>query len=238
MEDALTTISTWIDRCQPNYVCCIPAHTVINCYDHPELRDVFESSGLNTPDGMAIVWLLRQAGFQQVERVYGPDLLLAACQRGLTPGWKHYFYGGAPEVVSALVEILSFRYPGLKIAGYESPPYRELTSVEEAKMIARIQAAKPDILWVGLGSPKQEIWMHDHLSALQVPVLIGVGAAFDFLAGSKPQAPLWMQRSGLEWFYRLVSEPRRLWKRYILGYPRFVFLVLLQRLGLLHIPPT
>ncbi len=236
MVDALQAISAWIAQRQPNYICCIPAHTVMACYDHPDLRPVFASSGLNTPDGMAVVWLLRLAGFKQVERVYGPDLLLAACQYGLSLGWRHYFYGSTSVVIDKLIGKLSNRFPGLDIAGYESPPFRELTDDEEREMIARIQSAKPDIVWIGLGSPKQEKWMHAHVNSLGVPVLVGVGAAFDFLAGSKPQAPRWMQRSGLEWLYRLVTEPRRLWKRYLLGYPRFIVLVLLKRLGLLRLP--
>lgn len=233
MQDVLGVIQGWIERREPHYVCCVPAHAVMEAYDHPEIRDVYAESGLNTPDGMAIVWLLHQAGYKQVERVYGPDLLLAACGYGLDHGWSHYFYGSSPEAVAKLVENLKKRFPGLRVAGFESPPFRMLTTPEENETVQRINAAEPDILWVSLGSPKQEEWMNRHTSLITSPVLVGVGAAFDFLSGVKPQAPRWIQRIGLEWFYRLISEPKRLWKRYILGYPRFVWLIFMQSLGLI-----
>ncbi|HWR66604.1 MAG TPA: WecB/TagA/CpsF family glycosyltransferase [Bellilinea sp.] len=226
-------MQSWIERREPNFVCCVPAHAVMEAYDHPELRKVYAESGLNTPDGMAIVWLLRQAGHKQVERVYGPDLLLAACEFGLERGWRHYFYGGTPEAVEGLVTSLRAKFNGLQVAGEESPPFRVLTEFETEEASTRIWSTTPDIVWVGLGSPKQEQWMHDQVAKLNVPVLVGVGAAFDFLSGVKQQAPRWMRRTGLEWLHRLVSEPGRLWKRYLLGYPRFVWLVLMERLGLL-----
>ena len=231
MHDALSAFQGWIENHEPNYVCCVPAHAVMEAYDHPELRKVYTESGLNTPDGMAIVWLLRRVGHKQVERVYGPDLLLAACEYGLTQGWRHYFYGGTPKAVEMLVSKLSKRFPDLQVAGVESPPFQTLDEMETDEAVERIQSTAPDIVWVGLGSPKQEQWMHDHVGKLGIPVLVGVGAAFDFLSGAKPQAPRWIQRAGLEWLYRLVSEPRRLWKRYALGYPRFVWLVMMERLG-------
>lgn len=236
MQDALDVMQRWINQRTPNYVCCIPAHAVMDAYDQPGLREVYAKSGLNTPDGMAIVWLLRQAGYKQVGRVYGPDLLLATCAFGLEIGWRHYFYGGTPVAVEKLAVVLQERFPGLKIAGVESPPYRALTDEEDVETIGRINLAKPDIVWVGLGSPKQEQWMHEHVGRIDAPVLVGIGAAFDFISGTKPQAPGLVQRMGLEWFYRLISEPRRLWKRYVLGYPRFIWLVLMERFGLLRLP--
>jgi len=137
--------------------------------------------------------------------------------------------------IEKLTASLQERFPGLDVAGKESPPFRTLTPEEDEEILARIRESKADIVWVGLGSPKQEKWMHEHFEQLGAPVLVGVGAAFDFLSGSKPQAPHWIQRIGLEWLYRLVSEPQRLWKRYLLGYPRFVWLVLMQRFGLLRL---
>jgi N-acetylglucosaminyldiphosphoundecaprenol N-acetyl-beta-D-mannosaminyltransferase len=235
MPMALATINAWIHSHQPNYVCVTPAHSVMECYDHPDLRAIYNRSGLTTPDGMAIVWLMRARGFRFVERVYGPDLMLAVCQSGIEKGYRHFFYGAAPGVAEKLVECLQERFPCLQVAGIESPPFRQLTPAEDQEMIERIRAARPDIVWVGIGSPRQERWMSDHLDRLGVPVLVGVGAAFDFLSGNKPQAPRWVQRSGLEWLFRLASEPRRLWKRYILGYPVFIWRVLLQQLGWLSV---
>ncbi|HQF61006.1 MAG TPA: WecB/TagA/CpsF family glycosyltransferase [Anaerolineaceae bacterium] len=236
MADALSAIQTWIASRQPHYICLTPAHAIMECVDHPELRPIYNHSGLTTPDGMAIVWLLRAAGHPTVERVYGPDLLAAACQAGLEPGWRHYFYGGAPGVPEQLSASLSARFPGLQVCGTCSPPFRPLTDTESQAMQAEIQSAHPDILWVGIGSPRQERWMSAWVNCLDVPVLVGVGAAFDFLSGIKPQAPRWIQRSGLEWLFRLFSEPSRLWRRYLLGYPRFVVLILLQALGLRRTP--
>ncbi len=231
MQDALDQIQAWIESRQPHYVCVTPAHAVMDCLADPALRKVYNNSGLNTPDGMAIVWLLRLHKNKHVQRVYGPDLLLAACQRLLKNGYRHYFYGGSEDTLQKLVERLEKEFTGIQIAGRASPPFRSLSDKEIERQISDIRMAKPDIVWVGLGSPKQEIWMAEHLPELKVPVLVGVGAAFDFLSGTKPQAPRWMQRMGLEWLFRLATEPRRLWKRYR-KYPKFVFLAILQLLGI------
>ncbi len=229
MVDAQAHIAAWIEQNEPNYVCVTPAHAIMECHDHPELMPIYNQSGLTTPDGMAVVWLLRWRGFKRVERVYGPDLLLETCRAGLNRGYRHYFYGGAPGVAEELAERLGAQYPGLNVVGIESPPFRALTGEETEQMRERLQRAKPDIVWVGIGSPRQERWMASEVAALGVPVLIGVGAAFDFLSGRKAQAPRWVQTSGLEWLFRLLSEPGRLWKRYVLGYPRFVVLILLEQ---------
>jgi N-acetylglucosaminyldiphosphoundecaprenol N-acetyl-beta-D-mannosaminyltransferase len=231
MAATLEQILEWINHRQPHYICCVPAHSIMDCVDSPEIRKVFNTSGLNTPDGMAIVWLLRCMG-NRVERVYGPDLLVNACAYGLPHGWSHYFYGAAPAVLEGLVLSLQNRFSGLDVAGFESPPFRPLTEEEKGSVIERIKSSKPDILWVGLGSPRQEEWMAEFVGLLDVPVLIGVGAAFDFLSGNKKQAPHWIQRSGLEWLYRLINEPRRLWRRYLINYPRFILLLILSALGL------
>jgi N-acetylglucosaminyldiphosphoundecaprenol N-acetyl-beta-D-mannosaminyltransferase len=230
MQQALQTVAEWVQNHSPHYICVTPAHAIMDVYQDAELRQIYNQSGLTTPDGMAIVWMLKWYGHAHVSRVYGPDLLLAVCAESLENGYHHYFYGAAPGVAQKLAETLQARYPGLQVVGVESPPYRPLTAEEDAQVVERIRQAKPDFLWVGIGSPRQERWMHEHLVKLDVPVLVGVGAAFDFLSGNKPQAPRWMQRSGLEWLFRLFSEPRRLWRRY-LRYPRFVILAVLQRLG-------
>jgi N-acetylglucosaminyldiphosphoundecaprenol N-acetyl-beta-D-mannosaminyltransferase len=230
MQAALDQFDYWIRKRTPNYVCVTPAHAIMDCYGNPELQKIYNHSGLTTPDGMAIVWLTRMAGYN-TDRVYGPDLLLAACDQFQEQKYRHYFYGGAPKVLSDLIEKLKLDYPDTIIAGSESPPFRDLSEEEINDSISRISKASPDILWIGLGSPKQEKWMSEYFQLLNVPVVVGVGAAFDFLSGNKPQAPVWIQRIGFEWLFRLISEPKRLWRRYA-RYPKFVWLVILQKLGL------
>ncbi len=226
----IDSIQNILNSNHPHYICCVPAHSIMECYDHPELLPAFNNSALNTPDGMAVVWLLKLMGHKEVGRVYGPDLLLSLCEQSLTTGYRHFFYGGRPAVLDDLQTNLKNQFPGLQIVGDYAPPFRPLTPAEEKHLADLIKQSQPDILWVGLGSPKQEQWMYDHVGKLDVPLMIGVGAAFDFLSGHKPQAPRWIQRSGLEWLYRFFHEPRRLFKRYILGYPRFVILVLIDLL--------
>jgi N-acetylglucosaminyldiphosphoundecaprenol N-acetyl-beta-D-mannosaminyltransferase len=235
MAQAVSAIKVWIDTTEKNYVCVTPAHSIMECINHPFLRPIFNSSGLTTPDGMAIVWLLRLAGYSHVSRVYGPDLMLEVCEQSLSYGWSHYFYGGVPGVAEELSSRLSNKYLGLKIAGSISPPFGSISREEEQYLVNRLNEAKPDIIWVGISSPKQEKWMAQHRDQLNAPVLIGVGAAFDYLSGVKQQAPRWMQRSGLEWLFRFISEPRRLWWRYI-QYPKFIVLVGAQALGIIKYP--
>jgi N-acetylglucosaminyldiphosphoundecaprenol N-acetyl-beta-D-mannosaminyltransferase len=230
LSSASSIIESWIETRASKYVCVTPAHGVMDCYNQPALREIFNSSGMTTPDGMAIVWLLKLYGHKDVSRVYGPDLVLAVCEAGLKKGWRHFFYGGNEGVAEKLGIELQHRFPGLEVAGHYCPPFRSLTTEESAEVTVTIREAKPDIVWVGLSTPKQEVWMADFVDRLEVPVLVGVGAAFDFLTGTKKQAPRWVQRSGLEWLFRLLSEPGRLWRRYI-QYPKFVYLALGQWLG-------
>jgi N-acetylglucosaminyldiphosphoundecaprenol N-acetyl-beta-D-mannosaminyltransferase len=224
----LKQIQTWIIDCEQNYVCVTPAHSIMEVHENKDLLPIFNQSGLTTPDGMAIVWILKLKGFKEVKRVYGPDLLLAACEFGIEKGWKHFFYGGAPGVVEDLVKELSLRFPGLIVSGMITPPFRPLT-VEEDKEISK-QINQSDIVWVGISTPKQEMWMNAHVGKISPPVLIGIGAAFDFVAGRKQQAPRWIQHSGFEWLYRLTTEPKRLWPRYS-KYPKFVTLVIRELLS-------
>jgi N-acetylglucosaminyldiphosphoundecaprenol N-acetyl-beta-D-mannosaminyltransferase len=235
MAEAVVTITDWIRNHEPHYVCVTPAHGIMECQRDPQLRRIFNNSGLTTPDGMAIVWLLKLWGHPHVSRVYGPDLMQAICKGSLETGWSHFFYGGLPGVANQLAERLQASYPGLKVAGTYSPPFRPLTAQEDNMVIQMIAASRAQIVWVGVSTPKQERWMADHVGQVGAPVLIGVGAAFDFLSGRKKQAPRWMQQSGLEWLFRLASEPRRLWRRY-LEYPRFVLLAVAQLLGLKRYP--
>jgi N-acetylglucosaminyldiphosphoundecaprenol N-acetyl-beta-D-mannosaminyltransferase len=228
---ALTRLEGWLARTEACYVCVVPAHAIMDYRRDPDLLRIANEAGMVTPDGMAIVWLLRLMGHRDVERVYGPDLMLAVCQRSLQTGWQHFFYGGGPGVAQDLARRLKERFPELAVAGTYTPPFRPLTPDEDRAVIEQIRASGADIVWVGISTPKQERWMADHVGKVGAPVLIGVGAAFDFLSGHKPQAPRWMQRSGLEWLFRLGTEPRRLWRRYA-EYPLFVTLVAAQLLGL------
>jgi N-acetylglucosaminyldiphosphoundecaprenol N-acetyl-beta-D-mannosaminyltransferase len=235
MATAVATVEAWIERREWDYVCVSTVHSIMECRRDPELRRIHNDAGLVTPDGMPLVWLSRLWGFRHVERVYGPDLMLALCKRSLERGWRHFLYGGTAETLALLEAALRGRFPGLSICGSFAPPFRPLTAEEDCEVVERINLAKPDIVWVGLGCPKQERWMAGHKGRVR-GVLVGVGAAFDFLAGLKPQAPRWMQRAGLEWAFRLATEPRRLWRRYIVLNPLFIAAVareLVSRRGFL-----
>ncbi len=209
------------------YVCVANVHMVMEAYDDAEFRQIVNAADLVTPDGMPLVWVMRLQGLRQQERVYGPALtqfvLEAANREGIPVG----FYGSTPQTLEKLKRNVQQRYPSLKIAYLYAPPFRPLTPEEDEEVVRAINDSGTRILFVGLGCPKQERWMAAHKGRVQA-VMLGVGAAFDFLAGVKPQAPRWMQRAGLEWLFRLASEPRRLWRRYLLNNPRFVLLVLLQ----------
>ncbi len=230
MGIAIEQINNWIDAREKHYVCVTGVHGVMESQRDENLRQIHNAAGMVTPDGMPLVWLNRWYGHKHVERVYGPDLLLAVCERSLQAGWSHYFMGGGPGVADTLIMKLKERFPGIKLAGSYCPPFRPLTEVEDNTMVDEINQSKADLVWVGLSTPKQEYWMAKHLGEINAPVMIGVGAAFDFHAGLKKQAPHWMQRSGLEWFYRLLSEPERLWRRYLTNNPAFVLLILAQLL--------
>jgi N-acetylglucosaminyldiphosphoundecaprenol N-acetyl-beta-D-mannosaminyltransferase len=177
-----------------------------------------------------LVWMSRWLGFDRTRRVYGPDLMRTLSALSVSRGYRHFYYGGDHGVANRLKHNLIRAYPGLQVVGTLTPPFRPLSPEEDDAVIAQINAAKPDIVWVGLSTPKQEFWMAAHVGRLDVPVLIGVGAAFDFLAGIKKQAPRWMRRSGLEWLFRLLQEPRRLWRRYFTIVPQFIILALGQLL--------
>ncbi|NJP05528.1 MAG: WecB/TagA/CpsF family glycosyltransferase [Chloroflexaceae bacterium] len=234
MNDALRVIDQWILARTCHYVCVTNVHVVMECQRDEHLRRMHNSAGLVTPDGVPLVWLCWGHGFRHVERVYGPDLMLALCAHGQSRNYRHYFYGGAAGVAEQLTQRLAQRFPDLQTVGTYSPPFRPLTPDEDQQVVEMINAAQPDIVWVGLGAPRQERWIAAHVGRLTAPVLIGVGAAFDFHSGRKPQAPRWMQRNGLEWMFRFATEPRRLWQRYVLNNPLFVFLVMRQALGWQH----
>jgi N-acetylglucosaminyldiphosphoundecaprenol N-acetyl-beta-D-mannosaminyltransferase len=177
---------------------------------------------------MPLVWLSWLRGYRAAARVYGPDLMLALCERSQTTGHRHFFYGGAPGIVDRLATRLQQKYPGLHVAGTHAPPFRPVGTVEDPRVREAINATRPDIVWVGLGTPKQDHWVADHRPLLDAPVLIAIGAAFDFHAGVLRQAPRWMQRSGLEWCFRLGQEPKRLAYRYLVLNPLFIINAALQ----------
>lgn len=236
MQLAIDAIDGLIAHRTPGYVCITPVHGIMECRHSEDLRRIYNRAALVTPDGMPVVWLVKAHGHPEVDRVYGPDLMLALCSHSLEQGYRHYFYGGAEGVADELAAALTDRFPGLVVAGASSPPFRELSPEEDQAAVDEINASRPDIVWVGLGNPKQEYWMAHHVGLLTAPVLIGVGAAFDFHTGRKQQAPHWMQRSGLEWAFRLASEPQRLWKRYLVGNTLFIGHILLQLSGLRKYP--
>jgi N-acetylglucosaminyldiphosphoundecaprenol N-acetyl-beta-D-mannosaminyltransferase len=234
MQQALAEIASWIDQRNKTYVVVCPVHTVMLCQRDSNLRHLVNRAGLVTPDGMPLVFLSRWKGHKHVGRVYGPDLLLALSELAAKRGYCQYYYGGADGVPEQLAEKLSSQFPNLRVVGSYSPPFREMTPEEDRAIIDAINTAEPDVIWVGLGSPKQDLWMAQHREQLNAPVLIGVGAAFDFLTHRVPQAPKWMQKSALEWLYRLGTEPQRLWRRYLIDNPLFVLNVILQSTGLKH----
>lgn len=210
------------------YVCVTGVHGVMESQEDPALRDIHNRAFLCTPDGMPMVWLGRRRGYRYVQRVYGPDLMLELMA---APGLRHFFYGGVAGVTAQLREKMVARFPGVQIVGTYEPPFRPLTEAELASLAAQVSVARPDIMWIGLSTPKQERFMAAYLERLETTLMIGVGAAFDFHTGRVPQAPRWMQRAGLEWFYRLCREPRRLGPRYLRNNPRFVFLLVAESLG-------
>jgi N-acetylglucosaminyldiphosphoundecaprenol N-acetyl-beta-D-mannosaminyltransferase len=238
LDRAVATIDRWIATRTRNYVCVTGAHGVIESRQDRQLRHIHNRAGLVVPDGMPLVFMARRLGFHLVSRVYGPDLMRRLTEISAAKGYRQFYYGGGPGLAEKLARVLRESHPTLPIAGTMTPPFRSLTIEENEADIARINAAKPDIIWVGLSTPKQEYWMASHLYRLDAPVLVGVGAAFDFLAGTKRQAPHWMQRGGLEWLYRLGCEPRRLWRRYVRIVPMFFILALAQLLLRRRAPTT
>lgn len=230
--DAIARLLDWASAPEARrYVCTCPVYTLMMGREQPDVLAALRGADMVTADGMPVVWLQRKAGAPFAERVYGPDLLLALAGRSVERGLRHTFYGGGPGVPEQLAAALAARFPGLQVSAAIAPPFAPVGPQPDATAVARLNALETDILWVGLGSPKQDLWMALHRPLLRAPLLIGVGAAFDMLAGIKTQAPRWMQQSGLEWLFRLAQEPGRLGKRYLVYNPRFLWLAL-RRYGL------
>lgn len=220
------------ERNASHFVAVTGMHGITESTIDPDFKRALAAADLVVPDGMPLVWLGRHHGFSLKRRVYGPELMEQFCLRTAAQGYRHFFYGGAPGVADDLAARFLKAFPGFTVAGTCCPPFRPLTPGEDREIVAAIESARADIVWVGLGTPKQERWMYEHRHLLNVPVLVGVGAAFDFHTGRLRQAPPWMSEHGLEWLFRLVQEPRRLWRRYILYGSKFVVLTIAELLGL------
>lgn len=214
------------------YVSVTGVHGIMEALRHPEFKSILNQSFLVVPDGMPAVWVGRLQGFQKISRVYGPDLMLKVCEQSVALGQRHFLYGGKEGVAEELAAFLEKSYPGIRIAGTYTPPFRSLTHAEEEELAKLVVDSAPDIFWVGLSTPKQERFMARYLSKLQTKVMIGVGAAFDIHTGRTKDAPGWVKTAGLQWCHRLLQEPRRLWKRYLVNNPAFLFWITVQFVGL------
>lgn len=236
LPSALALIADAVRERRKGYICVTGVHGVMEAQDDASFKKILNGAFLCTPDGMPMVWAGKLAGHREMSRVYGPDLMLEICRWSETSGAKHFFYGGAEGVAELLARRLREKFPKLEVVGVYTPPFRPLSAEEVTALQAQVAAGRPDFFWVGLSTPKQERFMAEFLPKLDVAVMLGVGAAFDFHAGRVAQAPRWMQRCGLEWFFRLCSEPRRLWKRYLRNNPLFLGKALLQLTGLKRFP--
>ena len=236
LPSALEAIAAAVRERRQGYICVTGVHGVMEAQADAQFKKILNDAFLCTPDGMPMVWAGKLAGHSEMRRVYGPDLMLEVCAWSETSGAKHFFYGGAEGVAELLAKKLKEKFPKLQVAGTYTPPFRALNETELKDLQEKVSATRPDFFWVGLSTPKQEKFMAEFLPKLDATLMLGVGAAFDFHSGRVSQAPRWMQRSGLEWFYRLCSEPRRLWKRYLRNNPLFVLNFLLQKTGLKKFP--
>ena len=241
IPDVVAQMKEWIrEKTGCHSIAATGMNGIVEAQHHPEFKQVLNATDLVVPDGMPLVWLGRRRGHVLPRRVYGPDLLLAFCEKTAGLGYRHFFYGAEkePDVPERLAETLKNRFPGTIISGTYSRPLRSLGPEQEEEVISLISRAAPDVLWVGLGELRQVRWMHAHKDKLRVPVLVGVGAAFDLLSGRRRQAPLWMREHGLEWFFRLMQEPRRLWRRYLVYGAQFIAYLVLESLRLKNFDAT
>lgn len=236
LEEAADIFRRALEEETRGYVCVTGVHGVMEARKDPNLRRILNSSLLSTPDGMPMVWIGRLQGFSQMRRVCGPDLMPRICEISRKERHTHFLYGGKPGVAERLKTILAERFPGLQVVGTYTPPFRALNAVEEQELAETVSRLKPDIFWVGLSTPKQEQFMARYSQILETRLMVGVGAAFDFLTGSIRDAPDWIKAAGLQWAHRLLQEPGRLWKRYLLNNPRFLWEITLQMSGLRNYP--
>ncbi|PKN64419.1 MAG: glycosyltransferase [Deltaproteobacteria bacterium HGW-Deltaproteobacteria-15] len=223
MSQAVDTIFDWLDKCEKHYVCVTGVHGVMESQKDGKLLFIHNASGLTVPDGVPIVWGGRMLGYRGIGRVYGPDLMLRVCKLSVRKGYRHFLYGGNTGVSAELKRTLEDRFPGIQIAGIYTPPFRPLTEAEEKQLTHMVARASPDLFWVGLSTPKQEHFMAEHIHKLDTKIMLGVGAAFDIHTGHAKDAPLWIKTIGMQWFHRLCQNPRRLWRRYLINNPLFIY---------------
>jgi N-acetylglucosaminyldiphosphoundecaprenol N-acetyl-beta-D-mannosaminyltransferase len=230
MPDAVEQLRSWIDGppTATRYVAVAAMHSIAEAREDDRFRLILNTADLVVPDGMPLIWNGRLQGFSLAHPVCGAELMHNFCRVSGT-AYRHFFYGGAPGVAEKLAQTLQEQH-GIVVAGTYTPPFRALTEDEEAKIASLVEEKSPDVLWVGMSCPKQEKWMYEHRDRLKVPVMLGVGAAFDMNSGKSPRAPEWIRGSGFEWLFRLVSEPQRLWRRYLITIPRTVWFVCLELL--------
>jgi len=226
----------WIAAGNRGYICVTGVHGVMDAQADPEFRHVLNHAFLNVPDGMPMSWVGRLQGFNKMDRVFGPDLMASLCRISVERNYRHFLYGGEPGVAELLKQRLESRFPGLQIVGTYTPPFRNLTLEEEEEIVGELQELKPHIVWVGLSTPKQERFMARYVDRFQVPLLVGVGAAFDYHTGRIRDCSGWIKRAGLQWLHRLLQDPKRLWKRYLKNNPAFLWKIALQIFKLKQYP--
>jgi N-acetylglucosaminyldiphosphoundecaprenol N-acetyl-beta-D-mannosaminyltransferase len=233
LAEVCARVEEWIEqRDGCHYVAVTGMHGIMEAQHDPEFKSILNAADLVVPDGMPLVWLSRFRGRPLARRVYGPELMLEVCRQTASTSRPHFLVGGAPGVADRLAAVLKHRFAGLVISGTCSPPFEPLTESQEQDLVATINRAAPDIVWVGFSTPKQEQWMRRNCGHLNAAVVLGVGAAFDIHSGTRRQAPRWMRENGWEWLFRLIQEPRRLWRRYLVSGPQFLFYVALELLKL------
>jgi N-acetylglucosaminyldiphosphoundecaprenol N-acetyl-beta-D-mannosaminyltransferase len=232
MAHLLRDVESALSNGQKGYVCVTGVHGVMEAQRDKAFRAILNNSFANTPDGMPTVWVGRLTGHSAMRRVFGPELMLEVCAKSVEKGWTHFLYGGGPGVVESLKGTLERRFPGIRIVGTYTPPFRPLSEAEDRELVRTFAAVKPDLCWVGLSTPKQERFMAEYSDKLETKLMFGVGAAFDYHTGRIEDAPVWMKEAGLQWFHRLCQDPKRLWRRYLRNNPEFLVRITAQMLGL------
>jgi N-acetylglucosaminyldiphosphoundecaprenol N-acetyl-beta-D-mannosaminyltransferase len=234
MQEAVSFLLDAIAQRKKGYVCVTGVHGIMEAQCNCRFRHTLNESLLTTPDGMPTVWVGKIAGHKRMDRVFGPDLMLNMCRQSVSRGFTHFLYGGAPGVAEDLKRNLEVRFPGLRVVGTYTPPFRPLSMDEHFDLVQQVNSAKPDIIWVGLSTPKQERFMAEYVSKFDASLMLGVGAAFDLHTGRMIDSPEWVKKSGMQWAHRLLQDPRRLWKRYLVNNPKFLMAISAQLLGLRH----